>query len=280
MRSAPGQADANWAQAWSSLMLTLRERGDLAGCSTLELVLESEGAQIVLTALDGTRAVRKLQEPFELPSTAEAMLLTLGPPDAAPGSAPDLVPIPVATTTAEREATTPAKKSSPLSRISIGALAGARVGGGLATPVIAALASLTAPPWELGIVGQWEMAYDSLSDKSVAPWSGSGFAVGLMLGRHLPIGSQVDLLGGARLEGVVLHQEMHHRRPEESIMRADGRVGLYAGAVIPRQTPFRVRMEVAVDTLLGGAPPPASPDVPSLPSWGASLAVGVEANGP
>jgi hypothetical protein len=199
------------------------------------------------------------------------------PPPTLPGLAPTLVPSSSALTS---DTQPPEKAPTTWSRILIGGLGGARFGGGLWTPTVELLAALSARPWELGVIGQWETSYQSLGSQSPQRWSGSGIAVGLTVARRQPLGSQLELTGGARVEGVVLHQETNHKHPEDWMMKADARVGVYAGAIFPRPSSVRFRMEVAVDHLLGGSPSAATDQVPPLPSWGATLAVGVEGNGP
>lgn len=245
--------------------------------------MRSDRIEVVLTTHDGRRAVREVREPFELAATTDAMLLTLDPPRnevEAPTTPSPSATVESSANSVSRDARSLDKTPTTLSRISIGGLGGVRVGGGVETPVIELLAALASPPWELGVIGQWEVAYQSLGHPIEQPWSGSGLAAGITVARHQLVGPQLDLNGGFRLEGVVLHQETNHRHPEEWMMKADGRIGVYVGAVIPRQSPVRFRAELGIDTLLGGSPSPASPELPSLPSWAASVAIGVEANGP
>jgi len=277
IRPPPANAESAWANAWRDVSHQLEGASASSACAVIELTVRDGHAALVLTTRDGKRGVREVSAPFELQPTAEAMLVTFNPPVVSRDD-PPAQPSP---TIAAQDAGPPQKPTTLLSRILLGGSAGARVGGGLATPVIDVSASLVSSAWEFGIVGQWEVAYASLAKDNSPPWSGSGVAAGIAVGRRQPLWSQIEIVGGVTLQGVVLHQEMHHKKPEQWMMRADGRIGAYAGAVVPRGSPVRIRMDFGLDRLLSGSqPPPASPDLPSLPSWGATVALGVEANGP
>jgi hypothetical protein len=281
----PEDADPAWVAVWREVDRKVRSLDQSGPCSVLELQLRGDRIEVVMTTRAGRRATRAVQAPFEIASTTDAMLVTLedrstaggATPAITPGLAPALVP---STGVPGSDIQPPEKATTTWSRILVSGLGGVRLGGGLWTPTVGLLAALSARPWELGVIGQWETSYQSLGSQSAQRWSGSGVAVGLTVARRQPLGSQLEITGGGRFEGVVLHQETNHKHPEDWMMKADARVGIYAGAIFPRPSSVRFRMEVAVDHLLGSSPSAATDQVPPLPSWGATLAVGVEGNGP
>jgi hypothetical protein len=259
------------------------------GCVTIELHSLGDSTELVLTTADGRRTVRQLVEPFEVAPTVRAMLVSF-----------DDVPVPSSvhlsadagfrggssnSSQADLLESMPAEHAqTPQKRavnVVLGGSVGARTGGKLATPVVGAFGALHSGAWELGITGQWEISYESVGADASRAWSASGLAAGVTLGRRQTLWSRVDLRAGISLAGAMLHQETHHQRPEQWLTRADGRLGAYAGPVLPLYGVFRLRAEVAVDFVpLQGQGQTAAPGIPPLPTWAAALNLGVETNGP
>jgi hypothetical protein len=283
MRIVADGVDAAWATAARDLARHLRSDREGNACGSIHLRVAGDSVDLVLVTQDGRRAVRELAEPTELAPTVEAMLINLdsdsaetrhelvssdravvepGPPDQRP--APQLE--------------TPAKQATS---VVIGGSLGVRVGGNLATPVVGAFGSLVSDPWEIGVAGQWEAAYQSLGADSPRPWSAAAIAAGVALGRRQHLSSALDLRAGVTLAGALLHQETHHQKPEQWLTRADARLGGYAGLLWPRRGVIRFRTELAFDVIPPtGQSQSAAPDVAALPTWAASLTIGAETNGP
>jgi len=236
----------------------------------------------MLITPDGRRAVRQLAEPFELAPTVEAMLIGFDSAPTAPSQGVVLDEESTGTSLMDRPAGAPSlPPPKPAANVLLGGSFGTRVGGQLATPVVAAFGALHSGFWELGVTGQWEASYGSIGAEAARAWSAAGFAAGVAVGRRQPLSSVLDLRLGISLAGAVLHQETHHQRPEQWLTRADARLGAYAGAVLPRRGLVRFRTELGVDFVPNtGQTQAATPDIPSLPSWAASLSIGAETNGP
>ena len=255
-------------------------------CAHIELGLRGRGVEIVLVTRNGQRASRELAEPFELDATVQALLMSADalPPRAVVADSQSDVPIipevPLAPK-ADRAVASESPAPSLNRRIVLGGTAGARVGDRLLSPVWTILGSLDSGPWELGVRAQWESGYSSPSGVQTTGWSASGLAAGISIGQRRAVSRQLDLRAGVLLAGAVLHQETHHEHPEHWLLRTDVRLGGDVGAVWPTRGPVRLRLDLGFDVVAdSGQPRSASPELPSLPSWAATVSLGAETNGP
>jgi hypothetical protein len=281
IHAAPELADPRWDTSARALERRLGVAAVPGDCSAVELRPRGGHVELVFATRDGRQAVRELADPAEMEPVVDALLVSLAPAPEPLATAPSSSPIPPAPTHFEAPVPMPTP-ATQTSAILLGGALGARAGGGLITPTVGAFGTLGSGHWELAVTGQWESSYESLSGEDEAhAWSASGLAAGVGLGRREHVSAQLDLRAGLSLAGAFLHQETHHVRPEHWLTRADGRVGAYAGAVILRRSPVRIRADVAVDFAPGSSGyPAAAPDIPRLPSWATSFALGAETNGP
>ena len=281
VRLSTDTVDAAWVEAARDAE---RRLGHAGPCGILELRVAGASASLTLLTADGRRAVRELAEASELAPTVEAMLVAFDPDiSSTRHSLSNAVAIEVPRNEAPRDDAThaPESPSRPTNSVVLGGVAGVRAGGNLATPVVGAFGAITSGAWELGVAGQWEMSYGSLDGQAARPWGASGFAGSVAIGRRENVSSLLDLRAGVTLAGAMLHQETHHQHPEQWLTRADARLGAYAGVLLPRRGIVRFRAEAAIDFVpITGQTLSASPDLPPLPTWGASLMLGAETNGP
>jgi hypothetical protein len=247
-------------------------------CRSIEIRVDDDTAHLVLTAQDGRRAERELAKPFEVAPSADALLMALDERTLRDEKTEPRVPV------VAPEAGAPAAIASSASKantnLQLGAEGGIRWGGGLAAPTVQAFAALRSGHWELGVFGLWEILYANIGAYQGPEWSAAGLGAGVSLARREPLSSSIDLLGGVRIAGAVIHQETHHQHPEPESNDAEGRIGAYLGAAWPRRAALRLRTVVGGDYVpVGSTRTPVAPGAPVLPNWTATLTIGVEGEG-
>lgn len=270
-----------WEQAARDVEAKLAARSRPGDCGSAVVEVQGGGARLVFTTSDGRRAVRQLARPAELAPTLEALLVTgsIATPEE-PGAHPAPLPTPIRDRAPARPAPShvaPAQHAA----VHFGASAGARVGThSLVTPVLDAFGSLSLERWELGVFGQWEMGYHELVNEADPRQRSSGLAAGISVGRREPLGGSVSLLGGAQLGLAALDEEVVEHNPTQS--RAEGRLGAYVGAVVPRRGETHFRAELVGEIVPNhiGQTPESSTGQPLMPWWATTLTVGVELGRP
>jgi hypothetical protein len=248
-------------------------------CRSIEIRVDDDTAHLVLTTRDGRRADRELAKPYEVAPSVDALLIALDSRIVPDETTEPNVPLDAPETQAPPS---PAFSSAPKAGTNflLGAEGGVRWGGGLAAPTVQASAALRSGRWELGVFGLWETAYWNVGPYGGPAWSASGLGAGVCLARREPLSSSIDLVGGARVAGAVIHQETHHQHPEPEANDAEGRVGAYVGASWPRGAGFRLRTMIGGDYVpVGSSRTPVAPGAPVLPNWTATLTIGVEGEG-
>lgn len=297
VRLASEDDGRGWKSAVSDAEARVRALpAEAQDCRTIEVHVAIDGAVVVFTTRDGRQAVRHVATPAELAPTIEALLVTTPPP--AIGEPP-----PVTKAAPAETAGAPAKP--PLLRQSAGAearhgvprVAGHRVetrafgiveaGGRIAapgrflSPALTLGAHVALDRWELGVDLTWEPIYGTAL---AAP---PGFqmlatVIGVGIGRREPLGRGFELSAMGRAGIALVHEEregeLESGEPQGS--RAQMRLGASASLIYAKEAPFRVRATLAGDyvpTKLGGGRS-VDPLLPTLPSWGTTLSVGLEAD--
>lgn len=279
-----------------ALEAKLADRRTGSDCSRIGLRVEGQRGHVVFSTMDGRSAERKIGSPSELEPTVRA-LDTIGPafekrttpaPEASLKEQSESAP-PAPTTLEARESTdaegaraSSAALAQELARTSIryGALAGGRVGGGgLATPVIDAYASVGAAKWEVGVLGRWEPHYANLADKDAQPRSGA-LGAGVMVGRRESAGRHVLIVAGGSLLVAAIHEEGSASKERASATYAEGRIGAYLGVIVPRRSTMRFRANLMAEAVPSKVVKYNSDGAPLSQRWGVALMMGVELGGP
>src|SRR5258708_35125446 len=76
VRVVANGVDSAWTTAARDAAQHFRNTSPRSSCATIELRVADESTELVLITSDGRRAVRQLDEPFELAPTMEAMLVS------------------------------------------------------------------------------------------------------------------------------------------------------------------------------------------------------------
>ncbi len=275
-----------WDQAARDASTQLAEHPAVGDCATVVVEVRESGARLVFTTRDGRRAVRKLAGPDELGPTLEALRVTghveapHSPESPAVAPAAPAAPLVAGDRTPEphKPAASPPEEHSA---VHFGASVGARLGThALVSPVFDAFGSLSLEHWEIGVLGQWESGYHELGDEVAAGKRASGLAAGIAVGRREPLGSALSLLGGASLGMAALDEETAEHNPTQGV--AEGRVGAYVGAVVPRRgfTHLRARLVGEIVPNHVGRTPENTAGEPLMPWWATTFTVGLELGRP
>ncbi len=270
-----------WEQAARDATVRIAEHPKRGDCASAVVEVSERGARLVFTTRDGRRAQRQLARPAELAPALEALRVTGGIAPA-PAKAADAAP--PAAVGGDRKPLpphTPPPATTGHSAVHFGASAGARIGAhALVTPVVDAFGSVSLERWELGVFGQWEASYHEIADEADARQRSSGVAAGIAVGRREPVGGSLSLLGGARLGVAALDEEVVEHNPAQS--RAEGRLGAYVGAVVPRRGSTHFRAELVGEIVPNhiGQTPESTTGQPLMPWWATTLTVGVEIGHP
>ena len=269
-----GEGSARWEQA---LLAVLASGLDDSDCASIHLDVSDDAARLTYTTRDGRRAERSLADPDELGPTIEALRVTVpvaGPPPAPP-------PASEVASEVRPKAAPPTPSGAPIFAL----LAGARRGGDtLFSPVLGGVASLMAQRWELALMTALEIQRFDVPNQTRAGRKSTTVALGVVVGRRVPVG-RVDLLGGGRVAVAALFDQDDQRGPTEL------RTGGYLGAVLGPRGGIRVRAELAAD-LVGGSHS-AAVEVADMdgqmgigegdafdPRWAVTCSLGVELGGP
>jgi hypothetical protein len=264
-------------------------------CKSIDVHVAIDGAVVVFTTRDGRQAVRLVATPAELTATIEALLVTTPPPAIAE-------PPPAPPVGDERAATkrVPAKSKNAADsrhgvprvderRVETRAFVIVEAGGRIAAPgrFISPLLSLGAhvalDRWELGVDLTWEPIYGT-SLPAPPGFDMLATVIGVGIGRREPLGRGFELSAMGRAGIALVHEEregeLESGEPQGS--RAQMRLGVSGSIIYAKEAPFRVRATLAGDyvpTKLGGGQS-VDPLLPKLPSWGATLSIGLEADLP
>jgi len=237
------------------------------------------GAHVSFTTADGRVAVRTLANPAELRPTVEALLVAdSSTPPAAPAQArpaSTAAPRPVRSNSRETRPPEPpppaAAATGSAYAVQAGARAGSQIGGGdrdamLVSPVLAGSAWIGRYPWELGVLGAFELQYFDLRDHDPGERENSSVSVGVAVGRRDPQGA-LDLLTSVRLSVATIENESERGSGE-------ARGGLAVGVSTPRHRSVRVRADLCAELVAG-----SNVTSPQSPEWAVSTLVGVELGG-
>ncbi len=284
----PHAAD-DWASEIAHVERAVAEREGRAGdCREIDVVVDAAGATVTFTTRDGRMAVRHIAQPSELAPLVDALVIT-GPVQDEP-PAPHVAPPPLSPTLPVQ---TPYAREAPVSdaprtladrgRVLLSVGAGLRhapgfEGSGVAGVEIAALLGR----WELGLMGRWEADQEPDDDRPSGHVHLSAIGGGLVLGHRAPVGPFVLVVGAtagafAARESLVKRtlatDGRHESRTSDSFV--DPRLGAYAGLVFPLLGRFRLRSQI--DAAFGvGSHVASSAELPALPKWSFTLAIGVE----
>jgi hypothetical protein len=275
----PNRAGPEWLVASQDVARLVQHAPNDRACAVIELQVDGPLARLTLTTPDGRRATRDIGQPFEVVPTAQALLVTLDEPPTDP-NLPRTLDVPPKVLVDAPDHPQQEGGATWASRVLLGGAAGARIGSGLITPVIGLSGLISQRKWEFGVFGQWEPSYESLKKVPAPDWTGIGFTVGVMLGRREPLSARLEAIGGVSLAGALLHQESHHIHPEQHVIAAQPRLGGYTGAVwTARERRWRGRLQLGAD-VSPQTPAAAGPGIPTLPSWGTALTLGLETEVP
>lgn len=286
-----GVPSAAWAGARAELEQLIRLGGGDCAVITLQVGAEDD-ARLVVRTRDGRRAERVLRDPDELAPTATALFITTGDatesaktarhPETARRPETAHVPGPVSARDEAPAATGRAPAARPPREVVLlGVQAGKRYGsGGLASPVVGGFVSIDVRRWEIGVIGSAELGYERAGERDPQRPPSTSLGGGVLVGRREHAGP-LDVLAGGRatLAFVTGQREVmtpRGRTFEQARNREEPRVGVYAGAVLPRLSAVRVRTEIAFDVVPGELGAAATEPPPLTPWWMASLQLGVE----
>jgi hypothetical protein len=287
-------------KGWKSAVVEAEARvralpAEANDCRSIEVHVAIDGAVVVFTTRDGRQAVRHVATPAELAATIDALLVTTPPPA--------IVEPPPASTTGTAPSTPDRAPAKPTAagdsrhgvprvdarRVETRAFGIVEAGGRLAAPgrFVSPLLSLGAhvvlDRWELGVDLTWEPIY-STSLPAPPGFDMLATVVGMGIGRREPLGRGFEVSAMGRAGIALVHEEregeLESGEPQGS--RAQMRLGLSGSIIYAKEAPFRVRATLAGDyvpTKLGGGQS-VDPLLPKLPSWGATLSIGLEADLP
>jgi hypothetical protein len=217
-----------------------------------------------------------LQEPRELESTLAALLVPL----------PKIESTPAPSHPADAVRAAPAPRPPALM---LNATVGARIAGpgSLLTAVVGLGAALSLSGWDIGVAGTWCPSYVSLIDDVTLPGRLTSIGAGVLVGRRIPVGKSVALLGGGSLAAAFAHEEWTAKDESGSSVdreaeRGQMLIGAYGGAAFPTdwKTHFVSTVSGDFDALHLGHSGTTVEGAPALPVWGVTLALGVESEVP
>ena len=293
-------SDVTWSSAASAATAHLSEAlGRGTDCQSILLEVHGARAILSLRTADGRRAVRPLTAPAELAPLVEALLTTL---PAAP-----IVDDPKAQPVAEGRPVTPPPDTRPASSARVGErtpmwlvyLAGAgRLGMSDwvgATPSASLAVGGVFERWECGVGGETDFTYAPLTGSKPSGFSLRTYGVDTFVGYRPRLGPIVGVLGadaGASFVDEAMTslgsamQGMHTGSQDAAVVSVHYRpvqfdLGSYVGVVVPITRTIRVRTQLDARYVgMRFAAPPSGVSWPSLPTWDASLSLGVEGVGP
>lgn len=289
-------------KGWKSAVAEAEARvralpAEASDCRSIEVHVAIDGAVVVFTTRDGRQAVRQVPTPAELAATIEALLVTtpppaiVEPPATTPGATPPAAPE-RGPAKAKAKAAADSRHEVPRvdeHRIETRGFAIVEAGGRIAgpgrfvSPAVAIGAHVVLDRWELGVDLSWEPIYGT-SRATPPGFQMFATAVGIGIGRREPLGRGFELSAMGRAGVALVHEEregeLESGEPQGS--RAQMRLGVSGSLIYAKEAPFRVRATLAGDyvpTKLGGGQS-VDPVLPTLPSWGATLSIGLEADLP
>jgi hypothetical protein len=251
-------------------------------CRLIEVHVTLDGAVVVFTTRDGRQAVRRIASPAELGSTVEALLVTT---PVAPKTEPEEPPAPPPKAKPRVSSQAPSPPVDPENTTRVIALmdVGARLAapGRFVTPTIALGAHMLVRRWEIGAEVAIEPLYGT-SQATPAGFQMIGTVISVGAGRREPLGSGFELLAMGRATVALMHEEIEATSEAEETQgsRAELRLGAAGSLIYAREARFRMRATLSGDyipkALSGGRLIDSS--LPRLPSWGATLTIGAEAD--
>jgi hypothetical protein len=245
-------------------------------CREIGVEVAPDRASVTLVTRDGRRATRSLASPDELVPTTEALLVAPPPEIEEP--------------TTEEPAADAASPESDVSFL-FGAAGGARLGfpGEYASPTVLATGGVTFSRWDAALHAQWDAVHAPLGSASPEGFRLSTFVLAASLGRREPMDS-VWIVYGAQL-GVSFLSYRAPRAANAQGTSGDGdfpgtgpasgsktepRLGLYGGALLPRDAWIRFRSVLMVDVIPSRIGDELNLEQVPVPWWSAALVVGVE----
>jgi hypothetical protein len=282
------------AEGWRAAARTAEERLQRAGadgdCGSLAIQVAGGRASVLFTTRDGRQTVRPLDSPDEVGPLVDALLVTL-PDEHDP--AVEQPPIPPSKVTFVDRA--PAQPAGTPARIALHAAAGGRVSspGGFASPSFSAGAGVLVGAWELSAFGVWDPAHVLIGGGAPTGFSMSRYAVGVAVGRRVPVGgvsvafgvgtgvavtseaaADVNGTGGGQTGGGQTGGGQTGGGQNGGLSQAEPLVAAYGGLVYPRRSPVRLRSELSAEVI--GRTTVIDPALPTLPWWSGSASLGVE----
>lgn len=257
---------------------------DAHDCRLIEVHVTIDGAVVVFTTRDGRQAVRRIAGVAELGSTIDALLVTSPPapittsPPATKGTTSARPP-----TAAPPAVSPPAGAERGRTRVVAIVDVGARVGspGRFLSPSLALGAHVLVDRWELGVEAALEPFYGTAL-RTPPGFQMLATVLGVGAGRREPIGGGFELVALGRASVALVHEEIEGPLETQEIQgtRSELRLGASASLVYARESRFRLRATLAGDFAPSklSASREIDPKLPKLPTWGATLSIGVEAD--
>ena len=274
-----GVESAPWRAAVEDLALMDFQDTD---CARIVVDVGLETTRLSFVTQGGREAVRILSSPAELRPAVEALVvgdsLSIEDTASVPASPPPKqAAIPSqpkqreARPIQEPPASAPAPSTGSAYALQVGARVGSQIGGGtrdaiLLSPVLAGSAWIGRYPWELGVLGAFELQYFDLRDHDPEQRESSSVSVGVAVGRRDALDA-VDLLTSVRLSVATIEAESEKGSGE-------ARGGVAIGFSYPRQRTVRLRADLCAELVAG-----SNVTSPESPEWAVSSLVGVEIGG-
>ncbi len=280
-----------WPAVARALSSRLAGRDDIDHCAEVTLLGAASGVIVHVVLADGRSAVRRVDEPRQLDSVVEAMLILLPSPPAPPASAsamPSAPPVasvsPVSSVAASAapEASAPPVSSEvpgPRSSPPPAAIIEAGLGASLHLTIrpgyfgygLAGFVQVETNRWLLGSTVRWEADNIGTGQNLPTGFHMQSFTLGAMVGRRWRLDElRLDTMLGPQM--LVENQESHAYDPDTvSNLHGDISAGALARlsgtnfytALSTEFFPHRVRSRRY------------DPFLPRLPSWGVGLSVGM-----
>lgn len=249
-------------------------------CGSIDVVVKADGSAVLRFATrDGRVAERALASPDELGPQVDALVVALAPPPAPTtsdtGSPPPAAP--PAPAVSAQAAPAPAQVLAT-------AAAGMRVSGAAEkvntrylSPAVELGVRGVLAGWDVGVLGEWTPLYWDGSKTDPAGFAMSSILLGLQVGRRMPVWVGA-LRWGATIAILQLHQEADPTPtdPSPTLDRAQTRVGLHAGAVLPDNAGARFTMDLRADAVITRSGRAQEKLLPPQPGVGVLLTIGVE----
>jgi hypothetical protein len=283
---------ANAPEAWRDAARNAQERAWSEGvgdCGALTIALIHDRATVEFTTVDGRTTSRTIETPDDLGPLVDALLVTLPREDPAPSPATPAPHAEAPPPPETRETPPLAPASAASTRLALRAAAGARFSspGAFASPSFGIGAGCLLGAWEVSAFGVLDPMHALLASARPTGFTMSRYAVGVAVGRRVPLGA-VAFAAGLTTSVAVTNEARPDDGDVSGTQLGDGQAGgasaaeplvaTYVGLVYPRGSSIRLRPELSAEIVASriGHTLSIDPSLPALPWWNAAATLAIE----